>query len=118
MDWRGAALAGLALAALGVAGCGALGLSPEAPQTSMELPDDVETAVKEALSASADVSGEEIEIVAVQEKEWPDACLGLGGEDELCAQVITPGWKVKLRADDEAYVFRTNEDGSVLRLEQ
>jgi hypothetical protein len=24
--------------------------------------------------------------------EWPDSCLGLGGADESCAQVMTPGW--------------------------
>lgn len=82
-----------------------------------ELPDDVEMAVKEALSESTGVAVGQIEVLDVEKKEWPDACLGLAEEGEMCAQVITPGWQVTVRADGETYVFRTDEEGTTIRME-
>ncbi len=59
----------------------------------------------------------EIEVVSYSEGEWLNACLGLAEEDEMCAQVITPGYQVTLRADGEEYVLRTDETGEVIREE-
>jgi hypothetical protein len=80
-------------------------------------PPDAVLAAEQALSASLEVSVEEIEVVTYEQREWPDACLGLAGEGEMCAQVITPGWRVVLNAQGEQYVFRTDESGEVVRLE-
>lgn len=33
-------------------------------------------------------------LVAVSEEEWPDSCLGLARQDEVCLTVITPGYRV------------------------
>jgi len=49
--------------------------------------------------------------------DWPDACLGLAGPDELCAQVITPGWRIVLQAGDAEVVLRGDELGTVIRRE-
>jgi hypothetical protein len=103
---------GFTLLALALTACG-----PGASDPPSGLPDDVETAVKETLSAREEIPIEEIEVVEAEEKEWSDACLGLAGEDEVCAQVITPGWKVTLRANGEMYVLHTNEDGTAVRME-
>lgn len=97
--------------------CGSLGGTPEATEAVTGLPDDVETAVKEAVSAKADVAVREIEVVEAEQRDWPDACLGLAEEGEICAQVITPGWKVTVRADGETHVLHTNEDGTAIRIE-
>lgn len=91
--------------------------TPEAPSAPSELPSGVQMAVKEALSAQTGVAVEEIEVVEAEQREWPDACLGLGEEGEACAQVITPGWEITLLAGGEEYVFRTDEDGGVIRME-
>jgi hypothetical protein len=45
-----------------------------------------------------------------------DACLGLGGPDEMCAEVITPGWHLVFSVDGEEYEIRTNEDASSIRM--
>lgn len=105
------------LLALMLAACGSLGGTPEPKEPATGLPGDVETAVKETLSARTGVAVEEIEVVEAEQRDWPDACLGLAEEGEMCAQVITPGWKVTARADGETYVLHTNEDGTVIRME-
>ena len=55
-------------------------------------------------------------ITEVTEKEWPNACLGLGGESELCAQVITPGYEIAMKVGGVAYTYRTDGDGSLIIL--
>lgn len=112
-------LALLGLLVLATTACGPLMGTPEQGEAPLdELPADVETAVKEALGATTGAEIDEIEIVAVTETEWPDACLGLGEEDEVCAQVITPGYEIRVRAGGQEYVIRTDLQGDVVRIEE
>jgi hypothetical protein len=60
----------------------------------------------------------EVVVTQVNEVEWPNSCLGLADEDEMCAEVITPGYQVILEANDQEYVYHTNEDGTVIRQNQ
>jgi len=50
----------------------------------------------------------------VVEKQWPDACLGVS-HDQMCAQVITPGYQFMVEVGERAIEVRSNEDGSVVR---
>jgi hypothetical protein len=59
---------------------------------------------------------DQIEIVSVEEVEWPDACLGVYTADMMCAQVITPGYRVVLAVDGQQYEYHTNSDGSFVQL--
>lgn len=90
---------------------------PGATEAPSGLPSDVEEAAREALSIRTGVAAEEMEVVQAEAREWPDACLGLAAEDEVCAQVITAGWQVTVRAAGEEYVVRTDEAGDVVRME-
>jgi hypothetical protein len=56
-----------------------------------------------------------IVVVGFEATEWPDACLGLAGPDEACAQGLTPGWRVELRADGTSHVVRTDQVGATIR---
>lgn len=56
-------------------------------------------------------------VLTAFEKNWPNACLGLAGAEEMCAEVITPGYEVTIQASGKEYVYRTNADGSVIREE-
>ena len=58
----------------------------------------------------------EIQVVSVTSQQWPDSCLGVPEEDEVCAQVITPGYEVVLGLSENEYIFRTNGDGTIVRL--
>ncbi len=77
-------------------------------------------AVAAAIGWLAESLGEDPGALAVLDyapAEWPDACLGLPAPDELCAQVITPGWRIVLRAGDVEVVLRSDELGNVIRRE-
>ena len=42
----------------------------------------------------------------VEKADFPDAALGAPLEDEMSAQVITPGWRVRFQAGGETYEYR------------
>jgi len=50
----------------------------------------------------------------VEPAEFPDAALGAPIEDEMSAQVISPGWRIYLKANGKTYEYRAN--GRQLRL--
>ena len=74
-------------------------------------------AVKNELVNSLEIDESEAKIVSVEENEWPNSCLGLAGEEEMCAQVIVPGYLVTLEVDGEEYRFRTDKNGTIVRQE-
>ena len=45
----------------------------------------------------------------VEQADFPDASLGAAVADEMSAQVITPGWRIRLQAGDETYEYRATE---------
>jgi hypothetical protein len=77
-----------------------------------------------ALNAAADLAQRlkidvnTITLVSVEKVDWSDACMGIQQPDVMCAQVITPGYKVILEANGQQYEYHTNESGSVVRLVQ
>ena len=60
------------------------------------------------------VGEDEIDEESVEEVEFPDAALGAPIEDEMSAQVITPGWRIRLSAQHRSYEYRAT--GRQLRL--
>ena len=56
----------------------------------------------------------DIGVSSVEQTEFPDAALGAPVEDEMSAQVITPGWRMRLIANGQAYEYRATD--SQLRL--
>jgi hypothetical protein len=73
-------------------------------------------AVRNHLATRLGVSVDDLDAeVTTTEREWPDACLGLAEEDEMCASVIVFGYEVVLQVDGENYVYHTDEDGSHFR---
>jgi hypothetical protein len=46
---------------------------------------------------------------SVEQTDFPDAALGAPIEDEMSAQVITPGWRIHLKAGGKTYEYRANE---------
>lgn len=43
---------------------------------------------------------------SVEQTDFPDAALGAPVEDEMSAQVITPGWRIQLAAGGKPYEYR------------
>lgn len=69
------------------------------------------------LSEELGIAREEIVVDGWEPVEWPDACLGLAQPDELCAQVITPGYRVVFLAQGQEYVAHTDQDGEQIRFD-
>ncbi len=71
--------------------------------------------VRQTLAKQLKIAPETITFVSADPAEWSDACLGAAQPDEVCAQVITPGYKVVLEADGVRYEFHTDETGAAIR---
>lgn len=50
----------------------------------------------------------EIAVESVEQTDFPDAALGAPLEDEMSAQVITPGWRIRLKANGKTYEYRAS----------
>lgn len=88
------------------------------PPTPYDAPIEPPTAALKArdeLAKFLNVAEAEIMIETIEEKEWPDACLGAAMAREVCAAVITPGYRVVLTVDGSTFEMHTNLDGSVVR---
>lgn len=60
------------------------------------------------LARRLSVSEQEILEGSVEQTDFPDAALGAPIEDEMSAQVITPGWRIRLKANGRTYEYRAN----------
>lgn len=72
----------------------------------------------EMLAADLNIKYSEISVDKIEPVNWPDACLGIIKPDEMCASVITPGYKVTLTAKGGQYIYHTNQDGSLIIAEE
>lgn len=75
-----------------------------------QLPGSVLSA-RQVLSQRIGVDLDQIEIVSVEQVEWPDSCLGVKQAGQMCAMVITPGYRVVFRVDGKQYEFHTDQEG-------
>lgn len=72
-------------------------------------------ALIEYLARKTGISKDLIQIISSSEKEWPNSCLGLERDGEFCAQVITSGYEFKVNLNGTELIYRTNENGTVIR---
>jgi hypothetical protein len=68
------------------------------------------------LARQLQVDPADVQVVAAEPTEWPDACLGAGTPAEACAQVVTPGYVVTLRVAGQDYTYHTDPQGYQARL--
>ena len=76
---------------------------------SMTKEDAVRRA-KEDLAARTGVPANAIEEDSVEDADFPDASFGAGSPGEMSAQMITPGWRIRLRTGDERAEYRANRN--------
>jgi hypothetical protein len=92
-----------------------------APEGSAGAAGDFPAAAQVARQRTAADLGLElgqVTILSVEAAEWPDACLGQPDPTELCAQMITPGFRVTLDANGTQVVYRTDDAGQNIRRER
>ena len=49
-----------------------------------------------------------IDLKLAEQTDFPDAALGAPIEDEMSAQVITPGWRIRLQVNGKTYEYRAS----------
>lgn len=67
------------------------------------------------LADSLSIDAEEVEIVSVEAVEWRDSSLGCPKPGQNYLSVITPGFRVLLKALGEQFEYHTNQDGTIVR---
>lgn len=81
------------------------------------LPGPVADAVLQAAAQEAGTEPADLAIRTFERQTWPDGCLGLGGPAEGCLAALVDGWRVTVTDGKRTWAFRTNGDGSQVRLE-
>ena len=97
------------------------GTEPEVEPTDEAAEPVAAEAVPAAQQALADYLGsdlETLELEKIEDAEWSDGCLGLGGPAESCLAAITPGYAITFTVADESYTVRTDLDGAQVRVEE
>ncbi len=72
-----------------------------------------EDAVRRArvdLAARLGVKEDEIKEDSVADADFSDASFGAGTAGEMSAQMITPGWRIRLKARGDVYEYRGNRN--------
>lgn len=64
---------------------------------------------KSDLAKRLGVKESEIKDVSVSETDFPDMSLGAPAPDEMSAQMISTGWKIKLSASGKNYEYRADK---------
>ena len=111
----------LVCASLVLTACGAgstqVAVTQVIPALENVLPQDVALNIRNQVSAILGVPVESIQLESVEQTEWPNGCLGLPEPEEVCTEVITPGWLLVFTADGQEYRFRADQTGTVIRQE-
>lgn len=71
-------------------------------------------AAKAALGSELGVTPQDIEVMDVEAVEWPDASLGCPQEGMLYAQVVTPGYRILLKAEGKVFEYHSDRHHVVL----
>ena len=91
----------------------------QAPASDVEvtmgggMPLPAAEAAVQALAAARGLAADQITIISAERVEWPNACLGVEPAGQMCAEVITPGYRILLHVGADAgwVEYHTDEFG-------
>ena len=69
---------------------------------------------RQDLAQRLGVKAEDIAVQAVEAVEWSDASLGCPQLGMMYAQVITPGYRIRLQAGDQIYEYHSDQRRAIL----
>lgn len=72
--------------------------------------DDAVRRARADLAERLGVSEDEIKEASIEETDFPDLALGAPLEDEMSGQMLTRGWRIRLRAGGGEHEYRANKD--------
>lgn len=93
--------------------------TPAASTPAVEIPAVARPAVEMVIAQASTESGvpaDQIEVVQVEPREWPDSSLGCPEAGGFYAQVITPGYLIRVTAGGEEREYHTDATGETVTL--
>jgi len=84
---------------------------------SEKIPNDIVDAVCQDLASQIGIAPENIKVSEVTQETWPNTCLGLPKNDELCGLRLVEGWRLVLSNGKGKWVYRTDDLGKLIRVE-
>jgi hypothetical protein len=87
------------------------------PTPNQSLPRAIAEAVRQDLFRKTGIPVAQVEIKQSETAQWPNACLGLATSGEMCAEVIVPGWRIVLSDGNKTWIYRTDNQGNRMRME-
>ncbi len=108
----------LLLAALLMAGC-APAPSPEGESREtpiVPIPEEAQALIELArreLAKRLNEVDEAIDLIDVEAVEWPNTAMGCPKPGEMYAQVVTPGYRIRLRVRDQIYQVHVSKRGQI-----
>jgi len=90
-------------------------LTQPSPSVDEPFPPAVASAVG-FLAELLDVNPGDVEVIGFTVETWPDTCLGLPDDGEMCAQVETPGWRIMIGIQNQEFEVHSDQVGQNLRV--
>ncbi|MGK7890492.1 MAG: hypothetical protein AB4042_14245 [Leptolyngbyaceae cyanobacterium] len=87
------------------------------PPDSVEPSEEVVAQILEAIATDLDQPTSALSLEDLAPETWPDGCLGLRQEGELCTMALIDGWHVQVATDETMATYRTNLEGTLVRRE-
>ncbi|NJL10966.1 MAG: hypothetical protein HC908_14500, partial [Calothrix sp. SM1_7_51] len=85
---------------------------------SVNLPRNVRAAVLRAASQQLKIRVTSVNIASAEKRTFKNGCLDLGEANEICSTALINGWRVVVNVENQVLVYHTNENGSVLKLNE
>ena len=89
----------------------------ESQTTEENSPNSVSNSVLREVSRRTSLPTSNFRIVESQRRNWSNGCLGLSSPGIACTEAIVPGWRIVVANGQQRWVYRTNESGSLVKLD-
>lgn len=84
---------------------------------NVELSDRIASAVITDLSKQTGIPTKNLKITRSSRQTWSNGCLGISKPGEICTQALVEGWRIVVSGNNRTWVYRSNRNGRILRLE-
>ena len=64
---------------------------------------------RQELASRLGLKETDVQEQAVDDVDFPDMALGAGVNGEMSGQMITPGWRIRFKANGQSFEYRANE---------
>jgi outer membrane lipoprotein-sorting protein len=88
-----------------------------APAQTAQPPQAMINSLRQSLSKQTGIPAKKLRVIESSQKNWTDGCLGLAKPDEMCTQILVPGWRVVFSNGIRRWIYRTDATGKNYRLE-